>query len=137
MLDAASPEMASRVRMDQYESIENVRAADHLDGLQILDALHRHGWKGLRRFRYGSDVMQFAAERVIAMFRNADARSDAQAAAARRPQRRPPLRPLSNEVEQLVVEAKKLGMSIEDVTTSLRDHWDRLDPAPKGARKPR
>jgi len=44
---------------------------------------------------------------------------------------------LSNEVEQLVVEAKKLGMSIEDVTTSLRDHWDRLDPAPKGARKPR
>jgi methyltransferase (TIGR00027 family) len=70
ILDAASPEMSRRVRMDQYESIENVRAADHLDGLQILDALNRHGWIGLRRFRYGSDVMQFAAERVINMFRN-------------------------------------------------------------------
>jgi methyltransferase (TIGR00027 family) len=70
MLDAASPEMASRVRMDTYESIEKVRAADHLDGLQILDALHRHGWVGLRALRYGSDVMRFAAERVMAMFRD-------------------------------------------------------------------
>ena len=70
ILDAASPEMSRRVRMDQYESIENVRAADHLDGLQILDVLDRHGWTALRRFRYGSDVMQFAAERVIKMFRN-------------------------------------------------------------------
>ena len=70
LLDAASPEMASRVRMDTYQSIENVRAADHLDGLQILDATRRHGWSGLRSFRYGSDVMQFAAERVISMFRN-------------------------------------------------------------------
>jgi methyltransferase (TIGR00027 family) len=67
MLDAASPEMSHRVRMDQYESIENVRAADHLDGLQILDALDRSGWTGLRSFRYGRDFMQFAAERVIAM----------------------------------------------------------------------
>ena len=70
LLDAASPEMARRVRMDTYQSIENVRAADHLDGLQILDVLGRHGWGGLRCFRYGRDVMQFAAERVIAMFRN-------------------------------------------------------------------
>jgi methyltransferase (TIGR00027 family) len=70
ILDAASPEMSRRVRMDQYESIENVRAADHLDGVQILDALDRHGWKSLRSFRYGRDVMQFAAERVMAMFRN-------------------------------------------------------------------
>ena len=56
--------------MDQYQPIENVRAADHLDGIEILDALHRRGWTGLRRFRYGSDFMQFAAERVINMFRN-------------------------------------------------------------------
>src|ERR1019366_9333439 len=70
MLDAASAEMSRRVRMDQYESIENVRAADHLDGLQILGVLDRHGWIGLRRFGYGTDVMQFAAERVMAIFRN-------------------------------------------------------------------
>ena len=53
---------------------------------------------------------------------------------------------LENEVEQLVVEAKKLGMTVEDVTTALGDHWDRLDPheaprgistPPKGARKHR
>jgi methyltransferase (TIGR00027 family) len=70
MLDAASAEMSRRVRMDQYESIENVRAADHLDGVQILDALQRRGWTGLRSFRYSRDFMQFAAERVINMFRN-------------------------------------------------------------------
>jgi methyltransferase (TIGR00027 family) len=70
MLDAASAEMSRRVRMDQYESIENVRAADHLDGVQILDVLHGRGWTGLRSFRYSRDFMQFAAERVINMFRN-------------------------------------------------------------------
>lgn len=42
---------------------------------------------------------------------------------------------LANEVEQLVVEAKKLGMSLNDVTGALADHWDRLDADSKGARK--
>jgi GntR family transcriptional regulator len=48
---------------------------------------------------------------------------------------------LQNEVEQLVVEAKKLGMNLQQVTNALTDHWERLDsqdttdlPA-KGARK--
>ncbi|MEO8368095.1 MAG: GntR family transcriptional regulator [Candidatus Solibacter sp.] len=49
---------------------------------------------------------------------------------------------LANEVEQLVVEAKKLGMTLDDLTGALRDHWDRLDPhgdesSSKGARKHR
>lgn len=49
---------------------------------------------------------------------------------------------LNNEVEQLVVEAKKLGMSLDEVTAALADHWHRLDVAPaepggKGARKTR
>ncbi len=39
---------------------------------------------------------------------------------------------LQNEVEQLVVEAKKLSMSLEGVTAALADHWRRLDG--KGAR---
>jgi GntR family transcriptional regulator len=34
---------------------------------------------------------------------------------------------LDNEVEELVVEAKKLGMNLEDVTRSLAAHWHRLD----------
>jgi GntR family transcriptional regulator len=45
---------------------------------------------------------------------------------------------LENEVEQLVVEAKKLHMSLDEVTAALADHWHRLDePAVKGARKTR
>jgi GntR family transcriptional regulator len=34
---------------------------------------------------------------------------------------------LENEVEQLVVEAKKLGMSLDDLTDALHNHWHRLD----------
>jgi GntR family transcriptional regulator len=39
---------------------------------------------------------------------------------------------LGPEMEQLVVEAKKLGIGIEDVLTSLSAHWKRLSgPGPK------
>jgi GntR family transcriptional regulator len=34
---------------------------------------------------------------------------------------------LESEVEQLVVEAKKLHMSLEQVTEALTAHWERLD----------
>ncbi len=34
---------------------------------------------------------------------------------------------LVNELEQLVVEAKRLGMDLEDVTSALEAHWTRLD----------
>jgi GntR family transcriptional regulator len=48
---------------------------------------------------------------------------------------------LDNEVEQLAVEAKKLGMTLEEVTAALASHWRRLDSAgpmsAKGARKTR
>jgi GntR family transcriptional regulator len=47
---------------------------------------------------------------------------------------------VENEVEQLVVEAKKLGMSLDQVMTALAAHWHHLDaaePAGKGARKNR
>ncbi len=36
---------------------------------------------------------------------------------------------LKGRVEELVVEAKKLGMELDDVLTSLTQHWRRLDPA--------
>jgi len=48
---------------------------------------------------------------------------------------------LQNEVEQLVVEAKKLGMSLSQVTAALAKHWERLDAqdgtltSEKGGRK--
>ena len=34
---------------------------------------------------------------------------------------------LDNEVEQLVVEAKKLGLGLREVTRALADHWARLE----------
>jgi methyltransferase (TIGR00027 family) len=71
LLDATSPEMARRVQMDAYESIQNVRAEGHLNGLEILAALHCHGWTGLRRLSYaGGEVFEVAGERIAAMFRN-------------------------------------------------------------------
>lgn len=47
---------------------------------------------------------------------------------------------LENEVEQLVVEAKKLSMTLDEVTDALAAHWHRLDApvaAGKGGRKSR
>jgi DNA-binding transcriptional regulator YhcF (GntR family) len=46
---------------------------------------------------------------------------------------------LDHELEQLVVEAKKLGMDLAHVTNALSAHWERLEipevvPGPKGAR---
>jgi GntR family transcriptional regulator len=34
---------------------------------------------------------------------------------------------LKKEVEQLVVEAKKLGLDLEEVTGAVTEHWTRLD----------
>ena len=36
---------------------------------------------------------------------------------------------LGNEIEQLVVEAKKLGITLEDVAASVSAHWKRLGEA--------
>ena len=37
---------------------------------------------------------------------------------------------LETEMEQLVVEAKKLGMSLAEVSAAVTDHWRRLDHEP-------
>lgn len=39
---------------------------------------------------------------------------------------------LQNELEQLVVQAKKLGLDLEEVTGALTAHWRRLDAARNG-----
>jgi GntR family transcriptional regulator len=38
---------------------------------------------------------------------------------------------LKKELEQVVVEAKKMGLELDDVTKALRDHWHRLNGAKK------
>ena len=47
----------------------------------------------------------------------------------------PSVRALSTQLEQLVVEAKKLRLNLDDVTQAVTDHWERLDGARNG-RKP-
>ena len=42
---------------------------------------------------------------------------------------------LKKELEQLVVEAKKLGLELGDVTEAVQDHWTRLDGTNKAARR--
>ena len=34
---------------------------------------------------------------------------------------------LRNEVEQLVVEAKRLGLSLDEITDAIASHWNRLE----------
>ena len=42
---------------------------------------------------------------------------------------------LRNELEELVVNAKHLGLGLEDVTEALASHWHHLDPARHAERK--
>jgi GntR family transcriptional regulator len=42
---------------------------------------------------------------------------------------------LRRELEQLVVEARKLGLSLEDVTGAVASHWTVLDPARHDGRR--
>jgi len=44
---------------------------------------------------------------------------------------------LRQELEQLVVEARRLGLGLDDLTEALADHWYSLDPARHGARRKR
>jgi GntR family transcriptional regulator len=42
---------------------------------------------------------------------------------------------LRREVEQLVVEAKRLGLDLTDVTDAVASHWNLLDPARHESRR--
>jgi GntR family transcriptional regulator len=42
---------------------------------------------------------------------------------------------LKKELEQLVVEAKKLGLELEEVTNAIGQHWARLDGTNSAARR--
>jgi GntR family transcriptional regulator len=41
---------------------------------------------------------------------------------------------LGREIEELVVEAKKLGIGLEDVVDSMEAHWKRLSSSEAGGR---
>ena len=42
---------------------------------------------------------------------------------------------LRRDLEQLVVDARKLGLSLEEVTGALASHWSQLDPARQPIRR--
>jgi GntR family transcriptional regulator len=42
---------------------------------------------------------------------------------------------LKNELEQLVVEAKTLGLSLDEITDAIAGHWNRLEGTIRSARR--
>jgi GntR family transcriptional regulator len=42
---------------------------------------------------------------------------------------------LKHELEQLVVEAKKVGLSLDDLTAAIAYHWAQLNPVENGRRE--
>jgi methyltransferase (TIGR00027 family) len=66
LLDVTSPELDRRMDMNSRQAIQNVRAENHLDGVQILEVLRRQGWTPIRHRSYTRDSMEVAAERIQA-----------------------------------------------------------------------
>ena len=66
LLDAASMDLARQTGMDSRGAIQNVRAPGHLEGVQMLEAVGRHGWIQLRHRSYSRDSRELAAERIQA-----------------------------------------------------------------------
>jgi O-methyltransferase involved in polyketide biosynthesis len=81
LTDLTSPGFARNIGMDSYQSVQNMRAANHLDGLQILDTIQGNGWTSIERRSYLTDIWTFAGERI-------------RAAMSKRPASEPPPPPL-------------------------------------------
>jgi methyltransferase (TIGR00027 family) len=64
IMDLTSPEFTKGVGMSAAKAIEDVRAANSLDGRQTWDMLHARGWSSLRQRLYTRDVTASAPERV-------------------------------------------------------------------------
>ena len=67
LLDVTSLAFARRARLETFQSVENVRAPDHLEGAQILDAIERNGWTATERRTYAADAWAAAQKRILAM----------------------------------------------------------------------
>ena len=66
LLDITSPELDRQTTMTSCQSIQNVRAENHLNGAQILELMRRNGWIPLRHRSYTRDSMEVAAARIQA-----------------------------------------------------------------------
>lgn len=63
MSDVNTTAFAKAIQMDMMRSVRAVQADDFLQGEQILEVLHRHGWATEARRSYITD-MAFAMERI-------------------------------------------------------------------------
>jgi methyltransferase (TIGR00027 family) len=64
LADITSPAFAKRVGLDTFRSVQNVRAAGHMDGAQILESMRRNGWASMKRRSYVTDLWPFGADRL-------------------------------------------------------------------------
>jgi O-methyltransferase involved in polyketide biosynthesis len=69
LLDSSSIDLARQVGMDARGAIQNVRAPGHLEGVEVLEAVGRHGWNQIRHRSY-RDSREFAAERIQAFIQS-------------------------------------------------------------------
>lgn len=67
LMDLISQEAARSVGTSSIQSIQNVRAENHLEGAGILDVLNRTGWHTVERRNYTTDAFREAPERIKAL----------------------------------------------------------------------
>jgi hypothetical protein len=86
-MDVQTPAFAKMVRMDSVQSVQNVRAAESLNGLEIYDRCLQAGWRPLLQRRHVKEVGAAVPERVqeLAAYRDAN-----KAAASNEPPTPPP-----------------------------------------------
>jgi methyltransferase (TIGR00027 family) len=66
ILDLVSPFLERAMAMNTRQSLQHVRASDHLDGQQIFDVLQRNGWRSIHLRSYVRDAVEIAPARVQA-----------------------------------------------------------------------
>ncbi len=69
LLDSSALNLARTLGVDAKGSIADMRAADHLEGAALLDAVRSNGWSSLRFRSYSRDSREVAAERIANMIR--------------------------------------------------------------------
>jgi methyltransferase (TIGR00027 family) len=70
IFDVSSPELMRRSHGDLHPEIDSVRAADHLNGQEIIDAALAAGWAIAQHRSYIHDALKVAQERIMKMVRS-------------------------------------------------------------------
>jgi len=68
--DVASTAFAKAIQMDSFQQVQDMRAADHLEGDRLFEVIKENGWTGIARRSYITDIWGFGGERLKQMIRN-------------------------------------------------------------------